>query len=127
MADWVEVYADIVAPRPASWPPVVLLDSTKCFGAGRRLCFEVLLAYGYDLDAQGRLVRGRLLVAHAARSTSTVEWTRLLQSVAGMPIHVMTDADSRLMPAVHNVWGHHVHVGAGPLVSLKRRTARRTA
>lgn len=110
VADWVEVYSNTLAPRPTSWPSVVLLDSTKFFGSGRRLCFEVMLAFGYDLDVRGRLVSGRLLLAHAVKRATTAEWLSLLQSLAGQPIHVVTDADSQLMPAVHQAWGQGVHV-----------------
>ena len=53
-ADWVEVFTDVVlaGEEDASWPDVVLLDSTNFWRrrGGRQVpAFAVLMAYGYDL------------------------------------------------------------------------------
>lgn len=117
-ADWVEVFADVVAPPDgAPWPDVVLLDSTDFrvrTEAGPVRAFSLLCAYGYDLRprrvggdgaiAGHAAVNGRLLVAHRAEGKAARHWKKLLVSRPGAPQVVVADADAGIAGAVAAAW-----------------------
>lgn len=93
VSDWVEVFAPVIwaAYAPATWPDRLLLDECgfrfhKPGRARGEQAFQVLGVVGYRAD-------GKPFVAavEAVPVVDTTHWTRLLHSLPGQPVRVVTD------------------------------------
>lgn len=109
-----EVFADAIVEPMAKWPPVVLLDSTRFeprAKTGNTPWFEVLFAYGYDLDTNHQLCNPRILKAEAVRSANQATWSAFLDKPAqGRPLVAISDGMHGIKNAVQSRWGVQVHV-----------------
>lgn len=86
VANWVEVFAPVVAARHAedSWPETVVLDSTPfqaMTASGPREVFNVFVAYGYE---QGRR-RGRAVQIVVSTRRNAQAWHGVLSAKKGQP------------------------------------------
>jgi hypothetical protein len=114
VANWVEVFTDSVVKPIDEWPPVVLLDSTRFeprARSGTTPWFEVLFAYGYDLDKNHQLCNPRLLKAEAVKIANRATWSAFLDKPArGTPLVAVSDGMHGIKHAVQSRWGIQVHV-----------------
>ena len=113
VAEWLDVLAPAVldAHTETSWPETLVLDSTRFMSRNVRtgnqeLAFNVLGAYGYPADGQGRPQVWALAAYHHATAVDWVGFLRTLDTTSP-PKLVITDGAVELGGAVRQVWPAH--------------------
>lgn len=110
VAEWLNALGQVVLDGYAetSWPETVVLDSTRFMArntwtGGQSLAFNVLGAYGYPADGQGR---PRLWALAAYHQATAVEWADFLRRLdtTHPPRLVVTDGADEITNAVREVW-----------------------
>jgi hypothetical protein len=92
---------------PTEWPDVVLLDKlpihvrSKTGKQGGTVSFNVLAALDHETGLVCRVAVSRRSDARA--------WTKLLHSLTGEPLIVVTDAEHALLGAVRSAWPNATH------------------
>jgi len=104
-ANWTEVFGPVVTKKwePASWPEVLILDSTSFYrrrAGANYLAFHVLGAYGYASVGH----RGQLWRLAASPANNTASWVEFLESMPGTPAIIVADQASQIIAAVTAHW-----------------------
>ena len=106
VADWVEVFAPLVAApfAPRAWPPTIVLDELGFDGTGpgRGALFHVLGVLGAEPGA-----RPGVLALRPGHHKSAAAWEVVLRSLPGRPERIVCDGSPAILAAVPRVWPGH--------------------